>query len=171
MTQDRRRNMAASVRQCERPSSGERQPFLSRRRSPSHPNSPGIARNSPNGARSYARGSWRSKERNCQRSRRTCAHFSCRSQNRLSLATTLNSIGFPTVPGKRRRGHNNNARHRSHARGRTQRNLLIRAWSDCRDTVGFVQIAAGAGPSEVVEIRAATTTPRNNVLDVECRTL
>lgn len=55
--------------------------------------------------------------------------------------------------------------------GMKQRNFLIRAWSDCRDTVGFVQIAAGAGPSEVVEIRATTTTPRNNVLDVECRTL
>jgi hypothetical protein len=55
--------------------------------------------------------------------------------------------------------------------GMKQRNLLIRAWSDCRDTVGFVQIAAGAGPSEVVEIRATTTTPRNNVLNVECRTL
>ena len=55
--------------------------------------------------------------------------------------------------------------------GMKQRNFLIRAWSDCRDTVGFVQIAAGAGPSEVGENRATTTTPRNNVLDVECRTL
>lgn len=55
--------------------------------------------------------------------------------------------------------------------GMKQRNLLIRAWGDCSDTVGFVQIAAGAGPSEVVEIRATTTTTRNNVFDVQCRTL
>ncbi len=55
--------------------------------------------------------------------------------------------------------------------GMKQRNLLIRTWSDCRDAVGFVKIAARAGPSEVVEIRATTTTPRNNVLDMECRTL
>jgi hypothetical protein len=44
--------------------------------------------------------------------------------------------------------------------GMKQRNLLIRARSDCRDTVGFVQIAAGAGLSEVVVIRATSSTPR-----------
>ena len=55
--------------------------------------------------------------------------------------------------------------------GMKQGNLLIRAWGDCNDTVGFVQIAAGAGPSEVVEIRATTTTARNNVFYVECGTL